>query len=388
MLIQTYNIEIIIDGAERVHWLNLLNEARAAFNDCATIMWGERRLSLKVCHDMCYRQMREKHPLLTSQMVTKCYQTAMAAIKSIRSNKHHNAKCPEKRGLCMLLDKRLYDHLDISGISITGSVKRKRTRCSFVRYQKIEEMFATYKAHDPSIFYRGGRFFLSVPFEVPETPVDGNKCIGIDLGIRQLFVTSEGKSFRDQKYLAARRRIRYNKRALSKKRTKSAKRHYNKLRKREQNLSKDMCYRAAKALLQSTKASYLVMEDLTKIKQKTAKTNDGHNRKRHNNTMSQVPFYMFRKIIEQKALFFGKKTETVNPAYTSQADFRTGKCDGARRGREFVTYDGLVFDADWNAALNIGQKSKHPVLGSLPLAGRIIPVSGRCQSMHRTPSTY
>ena len=97
---------------------------------------------------------------------------------------------------------------------------------------------------------------------------------------------------------------------------------------------------------------------------------------------------MFRKIIEQKALFFGKKTETVNPAYTSQTDFRTGKCDGARRGREFVTYDGLVFDADWNAALNIGQKSKHPVLGSLPLAGRIVPVSGRCQSMHRTPSTY
>ena len=46
----------------------------------------------------------------------------------------------------------------------------------------------------------------------------------------------------------------------------------------------------------------------------------------------------------------------VNPAYTSQIDSRTGLLQGTRRGDRFYGLDGVVLDADTNAARNILQR--------------------------------
>ena len=43
----------------------------------------------------------------------------------------------------------------------------------------------------------------------------------------------------------------------------------------------------------------------------------------------------------------------VNPAYTSQIDSRTGLLQGKRRWDRFYGLDGVVLDADTNAARNI-----------------------------------
>ena len=43
----------------------------------------------------------------------------------------------------------------------------------------------------------------------------------------------------------------------------------------------------------------------------------------------------------------------VNPAYTSQIDSRTGLLQGRRRRDRFYCRDGVVLDADVNAACNI-----------------------------------
>ncbi|MCY3659731.1 MAG: zinc ribbon domain-containing protein, partial [Caldilineaceae bacterium] len=43
----------------------------------------------------------------------------------------------------------------------------------------------------------------------------------------------------------------------------------------------------------------------------------------------------------------------VNPAYTSQIDSRTGLLQGTRRWDRFYCCDGVVLDADTNAACNI-----------------------------------
>lgn len=243
------------------------------------------------------------------------------------------------------------------------------------------------KACDPTIFYRDGKFWLSIPFEIPEKPVSSDTCIGVDLGMRQLFVTSEGKSFSDKEYQAKRRQTRYIKSKLKAKNTKSAKRHLKKLKHKEHNQSKDMCYRAAKALLSSTESGVIVLEDLTKIKKSTSRTSEGYKRAKHNNAVSQVPFYMFRQILAYKAPLAGKQVETVSPMYTSQMDSRTNNRDGVRRGRRYICCDGLVFDADWNAAINIGQRSKHPVSSSQPLDGCLVPLTGRHQSICQSSET-
>ena len=138
-----------------------------------------------------------------------------------------------------------------------------------------------------------------------------------------------------------------------------------------------MCYRASKVLINSTDASIIVLEDLTKIKKKTSRNSEGYKRVKHNNALSQIPFYEFKRILTYKAPLYGKQVETVSPMYTSQMDCRTNNRDGERRGRRYICVDGVVFDSDWNAAVNIGQRSNHPVSSKLPIEGQLVILTGR-----------
>ena len=90
------------------------------------------------------------------------------------------------------------------------------------------------------------------------------------------------------------------------------------------------------------------MEDLSKIKSK----NKG---KKFNNRLSQLPFFAVRSILTYKAQLYGKKVETVNPAYTSQIDHR-GLVGGKRKGCRYYGSDNVVLDADVNAAINIANR--------------------------------
>ena len=386
MVIETYNIPLDMDNENAAYWLSVLGQARDAYNMCTRhIVDHNVPLSLKSIHNECYSLIRSTYSGLSSQMAIKCEQAAASAIRSMRSNKQGGKGIvPQRKALTMVLDKRLYGVITAKGITITGVNRSRRTLVPFLLYPKAEEMLNNYKACDPAIFYRDGKFFLSVPFEVAERPVSNDTCIGVDLGARQMLVTSEGKSFRDAEYLAERRRIRYNKRMLQSAGTKSAKRHLKKMRKKEHNVSKDMCYRASKALIESTDADIIVMEDLSKIKKRTSRTGEGYKRARHNNALSQVPFYMFKQIVAYKAPLAGKQVETVSPVFTSQMDSRTGNRDGVRNGRRYICSDGTVFDADWNAAINIGQRSNHPVSSGSPIDGGLTPLTGRRQSTRQS----
>jgi transposase len=57
----------------------------------------------------------------------------------------------------------------------------------------------------------------------------------------------------------------------------------------------------------------------------------------------------------------GKHVCLVSPAYTSQIDSATDKREGLRKGCRFYSVNGLVYDADINAAINIARRSKLPV---------------------------
>lgn len=381
----TYNIPINLSDGDRLFWEQLLNESAKAYDECAErIRTKCIRLDIKAVHDEVYAWLREKHPIIPAQGIIKTYKDVISALRSMKSNRHKTGTTPTKHGLSLRLDKRLYANLDRSGISISGARRGKRSRVTFSLYPKVEEMFSKYTTADPLIFLRDGVFYLSVPFNVPETPVDGSTCIGVDMGMKRFFVTSEGNVFKDKAYADRRRRLRFRKRELKECGTKSAKRKLAMLKHKERNLSKDMCYRAANVLIRSTKASVIVMEDLNKIKQTTSRTKDGYRRKRHNNAISQVPFYKFREILTYKALLSGKRVATVSPVDTSRINSRTGKKDGIRKGCRYRCPDGVVLDADWNASINIGRRSKHPTSSSLPIDGRLNPLSaGTCQRANR-----
>lgn len=120
-----------------------------------------------------------------------------------------------------------------------------------------------------------------------------------------------------------------------------------------------------------TDKTVIVLENLTGLKQKTSKSREGYKGKKHNNMISQVPFYMFRDILTYKALLKGKKVATVSPTYTSQTDCLTGKRDGTRQGTRYYSISGKVYDADWNAAINIVNRYRRSESFIEPICGTL-----------------
>ena len=378
----TYNVEMVFPNEDcRSHFAELLQQVRSAYNECTRIICETGTpLDIKSVHNAVYSYLRSNFTGLTSNAVIAIYRTAMGNIRSIRSNGYKDAKIPEKKQLSHKLNRFLYSRLTANGIMLTTNTKRIRSHVTFKTYPKLVEMFKKYIPGDPTIFVRNGKFYMSIPFKVPETPLVNDNCIGVDLGERRFAVTSDGIMFNDKEYNARRRKLRYIKRCLQKKGTKSARKHKRKLSVTERNQSTDMCRRMANAIIGSTDSSIIILEDLSNIKQKTAKTKNGFKKKNHNRRMAQVPFYKFKQILSYKALLHGKRVETVSPFMTSQTDCTTGKKDGTRKNRRFYCSNGTVLDADWNGAVNIAQKSKHPFSFKMPLDGALRTWKAGCVS--------
>jgi transposase, IS605 OrfB family, central region len=146
------------------------------------------------------------------------------------------------------------------------------------------------------------------------------------------------------------------------------------------NQSTDMCNKVANAIIDSTNDSFIILEDLSNIKKNTSKSKEGFKKVNHNRRIGQVPFYKFKQILSYKALLNGKRVETVSPFMTSQTDCTTGKKDGVRKNRRFYCKNGTVLDADWNGAVNIAQKSKHPFSFSMPHDGALRTWKAGCKS--------
>ena len=111
---------------------------------------------------------------------------------------------------------------------------------------------------------------------------------------------------------------------------------------------------------------------------------EGFKRIRHNNALSQIPLAEFREMLTHKATLAGKQVVSVSPTWTSQMDCRTGKRDGERHGCRYYCKDGIVFDADWNAAVNIAQRANHPTSAVLPIDGKIQVLAGKALSAAST----
>lgn len=321
--------------------------------------------SLKTIHNECYYACKEKFPTAPSQMIIRSEKSVLSTFRAINSNKHEITKAPVRKKLTIQLDKRLYSLKESCNIRITTLKKNHPVQVEFQSYKKLLEMFDSYEVCDPCLFVKDNVIWIGFPFRTQIKTVVGNQtATGVDLGINRVAVTSDGIIFRDKHYNGLKRRVRYLKRELNSKndlrkggkgKTKAIRKKLKKLRHKERNLSKLAAHRLSKQIVKTATGNVIVFENLKGIKTKTKKG------KKFNNKQSQVPYYMIKEFTTYKAELSGKKVVTVNPAYTSQIDFRTGNKDGTRQKGRYVGVDGKVLNADINAALNIAKKSKLPV---------------------------
>jgi len=366
----TYNIKIKFEKQEdRTFWFNLLNTQKDVYNFASKLIFEKKPNTLiKEYHDILYNKIKEKFNI-SSQTIIRTEKDILSTFRSIKSNKHKINKAPEKKTLGFRLDQRLYSNFNKNSIKLISSISHKRCTAYLQLYPKVMELFNNYKTCDPLIFYKNNEFYLSVTFRIPEKVKQNENILGIDLGCRRLVTTSDGDCILSKDFNRQKRKIRYLKRVLNskKKNSHSARIKLKKLSKKEQNISKQYIEKSVNTILKNTDKSIIVIEDLTKIKTITKKKYGSHN-----NRISQVPFYLFKQILSYKAPLYGKEVKTVNPYMTSQTDSQTGKWKGTRKGCRFYTIDNKVYDADWNAAINIAKKSvKHPISYKVPYDGTL-----------------
>ena len=329
----------------------LLEQHRVVFNFASKEQFAEKKNSLTILHSKVYNNIRKQYPNIPSQVVIKAEQECISSYRSSKSNKHKLKKPIEKKNLSMRLDKRLYSIPNKFSIRITGTNGRKEYK--FVVYPKLKELLDKYQYQDPLIYVNENKVYIAFSFENKVEKVKQRLALGVDIGIRRNIACSDGRIIIDRKFNGDKRKLRHLKDNLKSKRTKSARIHLRKLRHKEANKNRNQTHLIANEVLR-TDADTIVLENLKSIKVKKHK----YQNKR---SISQVPMFELRRVITYKAENLGKTVLLVCPSYTSQTDCITGRREGERRGCRFYSKNGLIYDADINAAINIAKLSKHPI---------------------------
>lgn len=343
---KTYLAKLKCDESAKRRILETLEANKLAWNNASQIYFPQQK-GLKVIHQRFYKAFRKEYPQIPSQVVIKAEQDVVAAYNSIRRNKHSLTQPAIKKKLSIQLDKRIYKI--VGTIVHLTAVGKGRAKVEIVTYPRLIE--ALKNGHqDPKLFERQGELWLAFPVQTSKPVLTNNLCIGVDIGIKRAAVTSEGVFIARKEFNHQLRKFSFNRRKLQAKKTRSAKQRLKKMSRRHRDMSKDFTHRCVNKIL-NTKADTIAIEWLRSLKSKSRG-------KYMNRRLSQWAYGELRRILEYKAQILGKRIVTVNPAFTSQRDWR-GIPSGKRRGCRYYASDGIVYDADWNAAVNIANLYSH-----------------------------
>lgn len=357
-----YSTELLSENQDDlINLRTLLEDEKVVFNIASNIQFLEKKRSIKILHDKVYKNVRKSHPNIKSCVIICAQKACLGAYKAMKACKHEITKPAAKKNPSIQLDHNLYKRFDNNSIELTvnnprsnKTITKSRKVFTFKPYPKLQELLTKHRHKDPKLFVRNKKIYISFPFDLkPEIMLPQTKSIGIDLGIRRSAAISDGTLIIDKKFNHGIRELRHLKNELKSNRTKSSRRKLKRYRKKEHNKNNNQSHLLANMILK-TDADTLVFEDLKGIKKKK---NKFQNKRR----IAQVPFYKLLEIVTYKALHQGKCVETVNPAFTSQTNYKTGLKDGKRVGcRYYTNNDGVVYDSDLNGSNNIVLRSKHP----------------------------
>jgi IS605 OrfB family transposase len=210
--------------------------------------------------------------------------------------------------------------------------------------------------------YRKGQFYLFTTCDVPEdTPIKVEGFLGVDLGVKNIAVDSDGNIHTAKHLLNVRHRNRRLRKKLQKKGTKSAKRLLKHLSGREKRFARDVNHCISKQLVKIAKGTQrgIALENLKGIRDRVNVP-----RKRRNELHSWS-FHQLRSFIGYKAERAGVKVVLVDPRNSSRTCPICGCVDKKNRPTQsqFSCIScGHVAHADYIAAVNISRRGavNHP----------------------------
>ena len=228
-----------------------------------------------------------------------------------------------------------------------------------IAYQCGERQRAVlaYRKGEVDLMYIRGVFYLAVVCDVLEPEEIGiERILGVDFGIVNLAVDSDGTVYSGSTIDHTRQRFQQRREGLQRHQTRAARRKLRQLAGKQERFQAHTNHTISKRLVDTAQrsAAGIGLEELTGIRQRVKARRQ--QRPRHANW----GFAQLRQFVTYKAALVGVPVILVDPRHTSQQCHQCGHTAKANRptqARFSCHRCGYTISADFNAAQNITQRA-------------------------------
>jgi putative transposase len=347
----TVQLKLTTTPTDAAALLATLERANAAANAVSAVAWDARAFGQYALQKTIYYTVKADFDL-AAQVIVRVIAKVADAYKRDR-----NRKRVFRRHGSIACDDRILRY-GVDRMSI-WTVEGRRS-IPFVCDDRTRRLLA-HRQGESDLVYREGVFYLfaTVNHEEPsEGPIED--VIGVDLGIVNIAVDSDGNRHAGAAVSALRRRHRRLRARTKCLYTRSAKRLFKRRRRQERRFARHVNHTISKRLVaeaQRTRRA-IALESLKGIRARVRA------RQSQRATLHSWSFAQLRSFVEYKARMVGVRVIAVDPRNTSRTCPACGHCEKANRvSQEAFTCRrcGLAGLADYFAALNLRERGRAAV---------------------------
>lgn len=346
----TAQVKLVVTADQAEALKTTMAQANACCNRLSGWAWENQTFGQYALHRARYAHERAASGL-TAQVVVRCNGKVADAYKLDR--KTQRVFRPD--GAIAYDDRILRWYTDKGKVSLWAVGGRLKLPFICGDYQRA---LLNSQQGESDLAFHNGAFYLLTTCNLPDPPlVETDGVLGVDLGIVNLATDSEGRTYSGEPVKAVRRRLKrlraYLQRCKAVKKSRNARKHLQKVRRRQSNSVRHTNHCLSKALVRAalTSRKAIAFEDLTGIRERASAFS-----REMRWQMGNWAFRQLGQFVVYKAKRIGLPVTFVDPRNTSRTCAGCGYCArGNRKSQsDFLCLScGRESNADVNAALNI-----------------------------------
>lgn len=354
-LIKTVRCKLQVGQEEASILLETMSRFASACQDIREVALEHKTTNKVKLQHLCYQEIKTRYGLQANLVIRAIARVAEAMKRKPR-------KVRRFRPVSISLDQKTFRWIPgKESVSVSTHVGRLVLPVQIGNYQR--HLLAGQNPTSATLVYsrQKNEFYINIVLSTPVPDPKGERPVGIDRGLKNIAVVSNGLVFPGGAIMARRRHFRKLREALQRKGTKGAKRLLKRLSGKERRWMSNVNHVVAKRIVESLKpGDILVLEDLKYIRERIRVS------KKQRADIHSWAFGELQRFIEYKALERGVPVIYVDPRNTSRTCPRCGHCEKSNRSSQAhfrCKSCGFQHHADLVASINIAQRAGSLAMG-------------------------